>query len=297
MTTGDTAHDGTWIVGHDDSEPARQALEWALSTAPGRAERIEIVSAWQPPVFGPYPVDGAAALPYDDAALARATAAHVRGVAAEAAERSSVPVSGRAHEGGAAEVLLEVSADADLLVVGSRGRGGFRRLLLGSTSSQCASHSVCPTVIVRGMPATATARIVVGVDGSPNSMAALEWALGFAAPDSSVVIGMVWDDSPFVLGADEYYFPDASHLADERIGAMIDEELAQRTTPSTVAVERVFERGRPRDVLAEWGNDADLVVVGARGHGGLSAVLLGSVTTSLIHHLDRPVAVVPHLDG
>lgn len=294
MSTGDGTGTRRWIVGHDDSEPAEHALEWALGHADGRADRIEIVAAWQPPVYGPYPVDGAAALPYDDAALARATAAHVREVAAAAAGRSSVPITGVTHEGGAARVLLEASEGADLLVVGSRGRGGFRRLLLGSTSSQCVSHAECPTVVVRGPAPTATERIVVGVDGSPNSLAALEWTLAFAPPGGSILIGTVWDDTPFVLGADEYYFPDASELADERIGAMVDEVVTRSSRASSVSVERALGHGRPRDVVAEWGADADLVVVGARGAGGLGGALLGSVTTSLVHHLERPVAVIPH---
>lgn len=295
MSTAEGRRDGTWIVGHDDSESAAHALEWALGHVDGRADRIEIVAAWQPPMYGPYPVDGTAALPYDDAALARETAEHVREVAAAAAGRSAVPVTGVTRGGGAAGVLLEAAAHAELLVVGSRGRGGFRRLLLGSTSSQCVTHAACPTVVVRG-PAvpTSTERIVVGVDGSPNSLAALAWALGFAAPGCSILVGTVWDDSPFVLGADEYYFPDASELADERIGAMVDEVVAQSSRASSLTIERALGHGRPRDVVADWGADADLVVVGARGAGGLGAALLGSVTTSLVHHLERPVAVIPH---
>ncbi len=284
---------GTWIVGHDDSEPAEQALEWALAHAVGRAERIDVVTAWQPPVYGPYPADAAAMLPYDDGALARATAGHVQEVAAAAADRVSLPVSGSAAEGGAAEVLLDAATGADLLVIGSRGRGGFHRLLLGSTSSQCASHATCPTVVVRGTETASTTRVLVGVDGSPNSLAAVEWAIRFAGPGSTVVAGAVWDNSPIVFGADDFFFPEASSLAEDRIGAMIDEIEARVAAPS-VTVERRFAPGRPRDLLHEWSTDTDLVVVGARGLSGLGAALLGSVTTWLIHHLDRPVAVIPH---
>ena len=78
MSHEGTDRAGTWIVGHDDSDPAQRALDWALLHAAGRAERIEIVSAWHPPMYGPYPVDGAVTLPYDDAAMARAALDRVR---------------------------------------------------------------------------------------------------------------------------------------------------------------------------------------------------------------------------
>jgi len=287
---------GTWVVGHDDSAPAQRALDWALRHAAGRAERIEIVSAWHPPVYGPYPVDATVALPYDDAAMARAAVRRVHEVASEAAGRAPVPVTGVAPESGAAEALLQASAGAGLLVVGSRGRGGFRRLLLGSTSSQCASHARTPTVIVHGdQPLTETRRIVVGVDGSPNSLAAIEWAIRFAEPGTEILAGIGWDNSPLVFGADQFYFPDAQQLAEERIVEMV-EAVVDRLAVDDVTVQHAFALGRPRDLLAEWGRDADLVAVGARGHGAVGAAVLGSVTTWLIHHLDRPVAVIPHGD-
>ena len=288
-----SSRDGTWVVGIDGSSHGEHTLEWVVLNAPGRASEITLLTAWQVPIYGPYPVDGALALPYDDRALAEGARQSVEEVAEQTRGRLDVPIDAASIRGGAAASLLEVSTGADLLVLGSRGRGGFRSLLLGSTSGQCAAHASVPTVVVRGSgELAATERTLVGVDGSANSLAALRWAVEFAAAGSTVVVVQVWDASPLAVGADEFFFPDASAIAATRFNVLVD-DFESDAEAKSVTLERRFLHGRPRDVLADEAASVDMVVAGVRGHGAVAATLLGSVSTSLLHHLDRPFVVVP----
>lgn len=284
---------GTWIVGLDGSDCASNALEWAASNVDGRGTSLELVTAWQTPVAGVYPMSSPVTVAIDDTELHDAAAHDVAEVAARLGERLTLPVTAALGHGGPAQVLLEASESAAVLVIGSRGRGGFARLLLGSTSTQCATHASVPTIVVPGdAEPAAVATIVVGCDGSPNSMAALRWAIDFAPSGGTVVVVWVWDATPLAVGADAFFFPDASDLAAERFHHLVDTVAAQARAGG-VTIEREFVRGTPRSALATQAENSDLVVVGARGHGAVGAALLGSVSTWLLHHVHRPIAVVP----
>jgi nucleotide-binding universal stress UspA family protein len=132
------------VVGVDGSEPARRALLWAAEEARLRDADLEVVHAWQHPTttFG-------LVLPADDRAAAEAYARHVLDVAVEALAGRGLAVEPILVDGPPARALIEASAGAALVVVGSRGRGGFRGLLLGSVSGQAMHHARCPVVVVR----------------------------------------------------------------------------------------------------------------------------------------------------
>ncbi len=284
---------GTWVVGLDGSDCAANALEWAATNVVGRASTVELVTAWQTPIVGAYPMSAPMAVGVDDTDIHDAAAHDVADIAAQLADRIAVPVGASVGHGGPAQVLLDASESAALLVIGSRGRGGFARLLLGSTSTQCATHASVPTIVVPGdAEPTRVERLLVGCDGSPNSMTALRWAIDFASPGGTVVVVWVWDATPLAVGADAFFFPDASDLAAERFNHLVD-TVADQARVRDVTLEREFVRGTPRSALASHAEDADLVVVGARGHGAVGAALLGSVSTWLLHHVHRPIAVVP----
>jgi nucleotide-binding universal stress UspA family protein len=139
---------GVIVVGVDDSEGAKVALRFALEEAKLRQATLRAVHAWQfggtSGIEGAYPVIGA-----DRSDLHRAAEAALEAAVEEVvSERGEVEVERRVVEGAAASVLVDESRDAELLVVGSRGRGGFAGLLLGSVSQQCAHHAACPVVIV-----------------------------------------------------------------------------------------------------------------------------------------------------
>ena len=301
MTTGDVTDSGsarridrgTWVVGLDGSDCATNALEWAVSNVEGRATSIELVTAWQTPVVAADPMSSPVTVVIDDTEFHDAAAHDVAEVAAGLGQRLTLPVTASVGHGGPAQVLLEVSESAALLVIGSRGRGGFARLLLGSTSTQCATHASVPTIVVPGdVKPAAVETVMVGCDGSPNSMAALRWAVDFAPPGGTVIVAWVWDTTPLAVGSDAFFFPDASDLAAERFHHLVD-TVADQARLRNVTLDREFVRGTPRSALAAQAEKADLVVVGARGHGAVGAALLGSVSTWLLHHLHRPVAIVP----
>jgi nucleotide-binding universal stress UspA family protein len=286
---------GTWVVGLDGSDCAVNALKWAVANVDGRASDVHLVTAWQTPVVGAYPMSSSMSMAIDDTDLRDAAAKDIAAVASDVGGRLSIPVTASLGQGGPAQVLIDASASAGGLVVGRRGRGGFSRLLLGSTSTQCATHAVAPTIVVPGETAPTRAEtVLVGCDGSPNSMVALRWAIEFASPGGTVVVAWVWDTTPLAVGADAFFFPDASDLAAERFHHLVD-TVADQARVAGVTLEREFIRGTPRSALAAHADDVDvdLVTVGARGHGAIGAALLGSVSTWLLHHVHRPIAVIP----
>lgn len=134
------------VVGFDGSEGARRALEWAIGEADLRGAPLTVVTAVPIPLtLGPAaaPVAGIA-----DEETLHETEALTRAAVEKAAVGHDVEFSVRVVSGVPAEELLNASQDAELLVVGSRGHGGFTRLLLGSVSSQVAHHATCAIVIV-----------------------------------------------------------------------------------------------------------------------------------------------------
>jgi nucleotide-binding universal stress UspA family protein len=140
---------GLIVVGVDGSESARLAARWAAHEAEMRDADVLLLSAWDMPRYGFS--FGAAAFSEDFLKALRRTA---EGNVADAMDElraisKDVDVSTEVVEGQAAAALLQAAKDADLLVLGSRGLGGFRELLLGSVSQQCANHAPCPVVVVR----------------------------------------------------------------------------------------------------------------------------------------------------
>jgi nucleotide-binding universal stress UspA family protein len=142
------------VVGVDHSDAAKEALRFAAEEAGLRQTTLCAIHAWQFGYIGSSGIEGSVPV------LGAAHGEHRRAAEAalETAIRNALPdtdefeVKCRVLEGAAADVLVAESRDADLLVVGSRGHGGFAQLLLGSVSQQCAHHAECPVVIVRPKP-------------------------------------------------------------------------------------------------------------------------------------------------
>jgi nucleotide-binding universal stress UspA family protein len=146
---------GVIVVGVDHSDGAKEALRFALQEARLRGATLRVVHAWQFGYIGALGIEGSfPAVGGDLEELRRAAAIALDATLVElVADTAGVDVERRVDQGAAAAVLVEESRDADLLVVGSRGHGGFAQLLLGSVSQQCAQHAFCPVVIVRGTAA------------------------------------------------------------------------------------------------------------------------------------------------
>lgn len=136
------------VVGVDGSDASRAALRWAYAEATLRRCPLEVLTIWHYPVTSSLPAFGAVPPPEDLTGEAEAT---LRAILQDEGVTTTkdVPVTATIAEGTAAAALLEAAQLADLLVVGSRGRGGFTGLLLGSVSHQCTVHAPCPVVVVR----------------------------------------------------------------------------------------------------------------------------------------------------
>lgn len=140
------------VVGVDDSPGAARALDWAVREAAVHGWDVHAVLAWELPSVGALGLDP---LPTDVTAVAEGATAVLARILADVqplADELGVTVKGEAVHGHPRHTLLDLARDADLLVVGSRGRGGFAGLLLGSVSSYCAKHATGPVVVVPEPP-------------------------------------------------------------------------------------------------------------------------------------------------
>jgi nucleotide-binding universal stress UspA family protein len=288
---------GTIVVGVDGSECSHDALRWAVDEASRRQAVVEAVFAW---TF-PYDVPVAGRLAADTRWLERAKKKLEGLLQAELGGRSNVEVTGRAEEGPAARILLDAAGGADMLVVGSRGRGGFAGLVLGSVSQQCVQHAGCPVVIVRRehLPAEArpkekaTERIVVGVDGSEAARTALRWALDEAhLRNATVEVVHGWH----VPQLDGVQYGDLNPGKFERDARqLLDRMVGGADAAGVPAVEPILVCDGAARALLDTAKGADLLVVGSRGRGGFTGLLLGSVSQQVVHHAPCPVVVIPPL--
>ena len=146
MSPDENATGGTVVVGIDGSEPSASALRWALRQAELTGARLRVVMCWE------YPVTYGWAPPYPEGfdPEADVSACLDQAVDAVVPKSGGVGVERVVVEGHPAPSLVEAAKDADLLVVGTRGHGGFLGLLLGSVSEHCVTHATCPVVVVRG---------------------------------------------------------------------------------------------------------------------------------------------------
>ncbi|MEV5932976.1 universal stress protein [Streptomyces sp. NPDC093250] len=193
-------------------------------------------------------------------------------------------------------VLEAQSRGADLVVVGSRGMGGFVGLLVGSTAVHLVAHGRCPVLVVREQPAT-EGPIVLGVDGSAAGRKAVEFAFAEAALRKAPLVALhTWTpwNAPLPPPQDpsEPYAYEPGALAEEEQRLLSEALAGHRDRHPDVVVEQRTVRGGAREVLIEASRSAQLVVVGARGRGGFAGLLLGSVSQALLHHAHCPVAVV-----
>ena len=282
---------GSIIVGIDESPTAADALRWAVHESRLRGWPVSAVMAWgyldqrhaNGRRFEPdYGADDAAQVLHD--LVSRA----VPGAAASIECRALCDLPARA--------LLEQAVGTDLLVVGARGYGGFRGLVLGSVSQQCAHHATVPIAIVRRVDPENAApdRIVVGIDGSAPSRKALAWALDEArARRARLTVVHAW--RPALLGAIDFAAPVLTSEALEATAKQtVDDALAESDVDGLAArVDISIVDGGAAPAILRAAADASLIVVGSRGSGGFAGLRLGSVSQHVIHHAACPVVVVP----
>ena len=268
------------VAGYDGSPDGAQALRWAAREAQARGTTLTVCLAWTPDQMG-LPTGS------DLCDLARQ---HGRQILAQGLPYAeSVLGPGRVRTelagGSAAHVLCEHSRAAEMVVLGSRGYSELRDLQLGSVSWQVAGHARGRVVVVRGewRPSSQPAGpVVVGADGSPAAQGAIAFAFEEAAlRDVLLVAVCALTDAP---GR-----PGEGRQVEEDFGDLVDYEAKEH--PDVTVVRRVLP-GTPRAALLTAAAGAQLIVVGARGRGGLDGMSLGSVAQAILHHAPGPVGVV-----
>ena len=280
------------VVGYDGSNHADEALAWAARAARREHTSLRVVHVAR--TF----LDGYAFADRQlDLTAKIGTQVLASGVERLRAIDPDLEVTTQLEpEDSVAAVLTEASKHARLLVVGSRGRGGFAGLLLGSVSVTVAAHAHCPVVVVRTQPAPADPclrPVVVGVDGSPTSMSAVDLAFDQASRLGLPLVAVHGWELPSLFGPVPPWLPEEVEEIRMAEKAVTSESLAGHTERyPDVDVTVVVRRGGPAQVILSAAEGAELVVVGSRGLGGFRGLLLGSVSQAVLHHATSPVVVV-----
>ena len=285
------------LVGVDGSTESLAAVKWATDRALRTGGRVHVLCTYALASYSAAALDGGYAV-LDDEALKRGAKQVVDEAVEIAKNRGDVRISSSIEPGDPAAVLVEMSAEVDMVVVGSRGGGSFADRLLGTVSSALPAHAKCPVVIVprhtSGKKFMPIERIVVGVDGSDVPSSGLRRAMDeaelwdarltavSAVPIATGTSMMTWAPS----GVDH-----SAILKDVRkgMGVAIDHALDGRD----IEVARHALDGSPASLLIEFSTAVDLVVVGTRARGGLAGVLLGSTSQTVLSHSTCPVMIVP----
>ncbi|MFE9092866.1 universal stress protein [Streptomyces sp. NPDC007264] len=286
---------GLVVVGVDGSASSLAAAEVAAGEARRRDAALRVVHAFMWPALH-VPL-GPSSWGPPEGGLRNMTERLV----AEAVERAravapEVEVTGGVVTGEPLTVLEEQSRAAELVVVGSRGMGGFVGLLVGSTAVHLAAHGRCPVLVVREHP-EATGPIVVGVDGSAAGDKAVDFAFAEAALHGARLDALhAWTpwNAPMAPPQDASmpYANEPGALAEGEERLLAETLAGRRERYPNVSVTQRVVRGATREALIEASRAARLLVVGARGRGGFAGLLLGSVSQAVLHHAHCPVAVV-----
>jgi nucleotide-binding universal stress UspA family protein len=281
------------LVGVDGSPAAKYAVDWAARDAAMRNIRLTLVHAVRPVGVTLPPLSA-------PTAFSRWQVEHAQKILDDAVDiaRRSTPGGGPAQIESellfspAIPTLVDLSKEAQLVVVGSRGRGPLARSVLGSVSSSLIRHAHCPVAVIHDedplMPNPAEAPVLVGIDGSSVSELATAIAFQEASWRGVGLVALhVWSDVE-VNDFPAIDWPAMKPAAEE----VLAERLAgwQERYPD-VTVRRVVECDHPTYHLIRESESAQLVVVGSHGRGGFAGMLLGSVSTAVAHSARMPVIV------
>lgn len=285
--TAPTEPSGGVLVAVDGSEQARRALAWAAAEARMRAVALTITHCYYWPSTGLGAMDAIGflmeGLEQDSREVLAAAAVEARGIAPDIAVRTI------SHLGSPVAAIVDMSRDRDLVVLGSRGLGGFKGMLLGSVSTGVVAHASSSVAIVRGAgQIDSAAPVLVGVDASPSSEAVLTEAFAAAQRRGCPVVAVhAWQPPTRQVAADqeEAWQQSVTSELDARVAVVADRFPG-------VPVEVVTHRDRPAAALLSRAQTAQLLVVGTRGRSELKGMLLGSTSRAMVQHAPCPVLVV-----
>lgn len=286
------------VVAVDGSPASDNAVRWAANTASKRGVPLRLASSYTIPQFlyaeGMAPPQEL----YDD--LQRETL-HTIDEARELALTvdSNLRIGHAVAEGSPIDMLLEMSREAAMIVMGSRGLGGLSGMVLGSVSAAVVSHASCPVVVVREDNAVNDQNkygpVVVGIDGSEVSRRAAEVAFEEAqARGAELTAVHTWIDAQVQApGAGFAVSEDKWERVHDEQAELLDNYLRELTEAyPDVEVRRVITRDRPVHALTEAAEGAQLLVTGSHGRGGFKGMLLGSTSRALLQSAPCPMMVV-----
>lgn len=281
------------IVAADGSPASNAAVCWAARDAVLRRIPLTVVHVVNPVVtawpHSPLP-DGVAVWQENEGRRILADALKLARDTVN--DNPRIPIESELIFSATAPTLVDLSKEADLIVVGTYGRGALARGLLGSVSSSLVRQAHCPVAVIRDeeprMPDPAQAPVLVGIDGSPASELATAIAFDEASRRRVNLVAVhAWSDTEiFELPGLDW---SAVKAEEERLLA---EGLAgwQERYPD-VTVHRLLVCDRPARVLVETSEAAQLVVLGSHGRGGFAGMLLGSVSNAVVQSVRMPVIV------
>ncbi|HET9422911.1 MAG TPA: universal stress protein [Nocardioides sp.] len=290
---------GSIVVAVDGSEHATRAVQWAVEQAGFERRPLVVVNAAsEADVLGAAWVDVARTYPSGPADILR----HSRAIVDDAVElaqgmRSGLTIEAMPVVGDARQVLVDLSAHAHLIVMGSRGRGTFRSMLLGSVSASVSKHADCPVIVCRPVTTGPPSHgVVVGADGTAESLTVIEFAFQQASFRQLplTVVHCFWDVA--AAAADVEELPRGEQVpesqADLRI--LLSESIAGLSEKyPDVEVTLRLTHGLVDEGLAALTDGTALVVVGRHPRQGLGRVLSVALATAVVERARCAVAVVP----
>lgn len=285
----------TILVGVDGSPESLEAAEWAGARAQQSGSKLQVLCAYALPSYTAASMDSGFAVVDNDAI--RESAQTVVDEAISHLKKLGYEAEGRVEAGDPTAILVQLSQEVDLIVVGTRGGGGFTDRLLGATSSALPAYSRCPVVVVPRRGAddqfVPVKKIVIGFDGSTRSRKSLRCSIKEAQVWGAEVTAV--DAVPLASSAGILSWLPATVDRDSILRDVRDQlkqTCQEETAGSGVKVHSHALDGNPAALLTEFSTAVDLVVVGTRGGGGFAGALMGSTSQSILAHAACPVMVV-----
>jgi nucleotide-binding universal stress UspA family protein len=282
-----------FVVGYDGSPASEAAAYWAVAEAERRPAKVRMVHVLALPMVSS-PMGLAVSLQTEP--LRRAAERLLdKACRRIRADHPDVPIEVVVEFGGTAPALLQEATEAALVVLGSRGLGEFRDLATGSVSAHVATHAPCAVVVIPPRWESDDAHgIVVGVDGSEISSAAVDFAFEQAQTRSTTLTAVLaWHDPVRTGPGDMLQLVYDLDVLEQEAAAVLAESIAGHAEKyPDVLVKKELVHGHADDVLIDAGRSAELLVVGSHGRGAFRGLLLGSTSRSLVHYAPCPVAVV-----
>jgi nucleotide-binding universal stress UspA family protein len=279
------------VVGVDPSPSGTAALEWAMREAVSTSASLHAVRAWNPAAYAMEAYAYAADIidPIESAQAQLGTDQQLQLAAARVAGSDTIACTATAVLGAASLVLVEQAEHSAMVVVGARSSGALSRAVLGSVSSAVLHHTTTPVTIVPEPRESdgAAPRVIVGVDHSPAALTALTTAVEQARRRGATLVP-VFVHEPIEVPRAWAEAPDLARLEDSERHSLDDAAMAA----GAADVQTEVLVGHPVAELLATARPQDLLVVGSRGRGGFTGLLLGSTSTQLAQHAPCPVLVV-----